>query len=460
MIFAAALAFLFLRTGGALAASNATPAPVPAPPAATPRPVRIPPQQLLEKLRALGAEVWVKNPLGNVVQVKSAAEMAGTKFTFSRVDFPAQTPAPDEKPLTVSDYDLLDHLADLPELGLNGETVNDAVIAKLRPFKLLHSLYLGDVKLTAPSFTLIAGLPELRDLQLRGTGLSDVTLKMLSPLHKLRSLHLAGDALSDDGLAVLGQFPALEELELSELEKITPIAFAHVAECRALKSFYSSGITLYPRMLEYLGQCRKLESVALSDAVLKDADIQPLASLSKLRALDLSESSVTGGAFASWPARVDLTSLNLHGAGGVDDAGFKNIGRAFPKISEMTVKLAPGGMSAAAFVSFRHLANLHSFSMDGPGVSDQVAAELAHCETLTALAIPGAQLTEKGVAALSHLTHLTDLSIDAPPISDPALKVFGRWKTLKSMHIGKDAVPETEFKLRGALPNLEIQRAE
>src|SRR5260221_14234241 len=78
--------------------------------------------QILEKLRAIAAGVWMKNRMGEVIEIKPDTSITGEKLTFSRVEFRAQIT--DDKPLVAADYAILDSLTDLPELSLSGEQVN------------------------------------------------------------------------------------------------------------------------------------------------------------------------------------------------------------------------------------------------------------------------------------------------------------------------------------------------
>jgi hypothetical protein len=420
--------------------------------------VKMTPQKILEKLLALNAAVWVKPGKGDPVQVKSATQLADQKFTFWRVELPP-TKA-DQTPLVAADYVILDSLSDLTQLAMSGENVTDAVIEKLRPYRALQSLTIGDAKIGAASYNLFTTLPELRELYLGNTGTSDDALKTIMPCRKLKSLHLVAQPISDDALANLSKMPALEELELNQLDKLGSPGFAHLADCRTLKQIYVAGITLLSGMVENLGHCKSLEVITLPGSVLKDGDIAPLSALSKLRSLDLEGSGVTGTAFASWPMRLAMTGLNLTDAAGVDDAVLKNIEHAFPKVEELDVKLAASGFGPTGAAIFARLHSLQTLRIGGAGVTDEVASQLAHCDTLTLLAIPAAKLTEPGVAALAKLPHLAELSLDQPPLSDTAMKSFGRCKELKTVNIGKDALPETEGKLQHAIPNVVVHRPE
>jgi len=435
-----------------VAAATATPAP-----GGTAAPIRLSPPQILEKLLALGAGVWVKPGKGDVVEVHSATQMGDAKFAFSRVELRALRP--DQTPLVAADYAILDSLSDLPELAMSGENVTDAVLEKLRSFRALQTLTLDGAKITAGSYNLLPALPELRELWLGNTGTTDEALKTIAQCRKLKSLHLVAQPVSDDGLANLSKMPALEELELNELDKLGSPGFAHLADCRGLKQIYAAGFTILSGMMENLGRCKNLEVITLPGSVLKDGDIAPLSALTRLRSLGLEGSGVTGAAFASWPMRLPMTGLNLSDAGGVDDGVLKNMEHAFPKLEELDVKLAASGFSASGAAILARLRSLQTLRLGGAGVTDEIVAQLAHCDALATLAIPAANLGDSGVATLAKLPHLAELSLDTPPLSDAALKSFGRCKELKTVNIGKDALPDTEAKLQRAVPGVVVHRA-
>ncbi|WP_131989903.1 leucine-rich repeat domain-containing protein [Chthoniobacter flavus] len=420
-------------------------------------PGKLPQQQILDKLFALGASVWIKKGQDAVVQIKSSAEVAGQKVALVRVEFPAQYP--DEKPLAADDYAILDFLTDLPELSLSGEQVSDAVLEKLRTFRLLGNLTLANLKLSPASHNLLLALPELHELHLIATDTNDQTLKTIVQCRKLKSLHLDTLPITDDGLAILTKLPLLEELELSNLEKLGSPGFAHLVDCHGLKSLYVSGFSILSGMVENIARCKNLETLSLLGTELKDAGIAPLSALTKLHSLDCSGSGVSGTAFAAWPVRSQLTSLNLDRTPGVDDAICKNIEHAFPKLEYLNVKLADSGFTPAGAGILARLHSLHTLNLGGAGINDEVVAQLARNDALNMLAIPMAQLSEKGVVALAKIPHLNELSLNVPPVTDAAVKAFARCKELKTLNIGKDAASDTELKLHKVLPQLMFTQA-
>jgi len=72
----------------------------------------------------------MKNKMGQVLEIKPETPLGNDKLTFSRVELRAQVS--DDKPLVAADYAILDSLTDLPELELDGEQVDDAVLEHLR----------------------------------------------------------------------------------------------------------------------------------------------------------------------------------------------------------------------------------------------------------------------------------------------------------------------------------------
>jgi hypothetical protein len=415
-------------------------------------------RQILDKLRELGAEVAVKTEGGTVQEIQAEGAVVDGKFTFVRVNFRAERP--DQTPLTAADYDILDALSEVQELGLSGPAVKDAVLEKLHSFRALHSLSLDRVRLSPAGYAALASLPALRELQLRDTNLNGDGLTAVAQCHKLQSLGLSAQPLKDADLADIGKLAELNSLQLSELQNLTSKGFVYIAQCRALKNIGAYSFVILSGMVENLAHCRSLESVSLPNTFLKDSEVASLSELPNLHSLDLSNSPVTGAVFGQWHTHKLFTSLNLDNAAGIDDAVCVHIEKVFPKLQDLYAKIAPSGFTKAGAETLGRLRDLRVLRLTGPGVNDEVLAELTHAATITTLQIPEAQLTDPGVASLSHLAHLTELNLDIPPITEAALKSFGHCKSLKTVNIGKDALPETEFKLQSAVPGLIVHRPE
>jgi hypothetical protein len=425
----------------------------------SPTPTKISSQQIVTKLVELNASVYAKRGKAEAVEIKSGTEVGSDeKLTITRVEF--RPKKQDETPLVAADYAILDSLTEVPDLVLSGTGVKDSVMEKLRPFHALRNLTLNGAKPSPAGYNVLPTLPELHDLQLYDTDTKDEAMKTVFQCRKLQRLHLANISLTDAAFTDIAKLTTLEELGLSSLDKLGSPAFAHFAECRSLKRVYLNGFLVLSGMIENLGKCKDLESLTMPGTGLKDADVAPLGGLMKLKTLDLNNSAVTGAVFAAWQQHHQLISLNLSNAGGVDDSICKQIEHTFPKLEQLTVKIAASGFSSEGVAALARIRTLRGVRFEGDGINDDCVAELARCDTITALAIPNAQLSEAGVASLARLPHLADLTLDMPPITDPALKSFTRCKELKMVHIGKDALPDTEVKFLRGVPGVTVIRAE
>ncbi len=435
-----------------------TPPPPPPGPGGAAGPVKLTSQQILTKLLALGASVAVKEGAGPVRDLKPEETTVQGKFSFVRVSFNVQRP--DETPLVVADYDILDSLIEVQELGLSGPVVRDSVMEKLRPFHGLKNLSLNRVNPSPASYAVLPELTELTGLQLQDTNTTDEAMQWVTKCHKLQRLHLGDLPISNEGLANIGELKELQELSLGGLEKIDSKAFAYLADCKALKYVSAGGFIILSGMVENLSHCKNLESISLPNTLLKDNEVASLGALEKLHALDLSNASITGSVFEKWPVRREMTSLNLGGALGVDDAACKGLERAFPKMQDLRLKLGASGFTVVGATALGRLHELRTLDLGGEGITDEIVNELTHAKMISALSIPMAKVTDVGAAAIGRLTQLTSLSLNIPPITDPALKSFGRCKQLKTVNIGKDAAPETEYKLETVLPEVTVNRPE
>jgi len=431
--------------------------PMMARPAATP--AKIPSQQIIAKLMELNASVTVKRGKTGTEDIKSETEVAADeKLIITRVAFNDRKR--DQTALVTADYAILDSLSDVPDIALAGTAVKDSVMEKLRPFRALRTLSLNNAKPSPAGYAVLPTLPELRELHLNNSDTNDVAMKTVVQCRKLQRLNLANLPITDAGLVEIGKLSALEDLQMSGLTKLESPGFAHIMDCRSLKHLYASGFIILSGMVEYISHCKDLEALSLANTGLKDADIATLGSLPKLKTLDFNNTLVTGYAFASWSQRTQLTSLNLSNAGGVDDTVCKQIEHTFPKLDDLYVKLAATGFSSEGASALARLRSLRSLRLEGDGINDEVIAELAHCESITNLSITDALVTDPGAAALGRLVKLTDLSLDYPPITDPAMKSFARCKALKTVRIGKDALPDTESKFLKSVPGVAVIRPE
>jgi len=427
---------------------------------------KMPPRQIVEKLLAVGAGVWItqktntppdpRRAYNNGTEIKAMTELSGDKFAVTRVDFRRESQ--DEKPFSTADLAIVEALGDVTELSLRGPGVTDVIFDKLKTLRRLDSLTVEGAKITAVSYGVLPTLPDLRELRLNGSGASDDAMKSVGQCRRLERLSLTNTPITDAGLAPIGKLPALQELDLSNLDKLTSTGIGFLGECRTLDRLNLSGIRLSSNVLEAVARCAGLQSLTLSGNPLKDDQIAGLSALTKLHTLNLSNTGIVGTAFAKWPTRGAMTTLNLNNQPGVDDAALKAIGAAFPKLESLDISGVPLGATAAGFAAVGRLRNLKTLRVGGPVVNDEIMEEIAKCHDLQTLVIADGRLTDPGVVALAKLTRLSSLGLDLPPVTDAALKSFAKCKALKSIQIGEAAPEDVETKLRAALPGVSIRK--
>jgi hypothetical protein len=155
-------------------------------------------------------------------------------------------------------------------VDLNGPRVTDAVVAPLRGFSFLRTLFLCETKVTD------AGLVNLRDLR------------------DLRVLYLTYDSITDRGLEVLSGLNNLEELGLSFTD-ITDAGLEQLAKLRRLRSLSLSHTAISDAGLARLKGMTKLETLYLNGTLITKAGLEHLKEL-PLQTLSYSDTkAVTGG---------------------------------------------------------------------------------------------------------------------------------------------------------------------
>ena len=240
-------------------------------------------------------------------------------------------------------------------LMLDGEWVDDRILAEVAQLVELRQLILTDASGTDAGFARLAALPELVSLRISShSSLTDANLtgpgveRLLEGMPRLRKMDLGtGEPLELTGMfrSLVRYHPDLEQLtigrkglteeDLTLLERLTKLecldlmhsdvtdaALAHLRPLRALKQLLVRGAGITDEGLKRLGQMPALEDVFLSGASITDAGLAHLAALPKLKRLVLgSAPGVTDAGLASVGRITSLEDLEINMAPGVTDAG-------------------------------------------------------------------------------------------------------------------------------------------
>jgi len=154
-------------------------------------------------------------------------------------------------------------------VDLNGPRVTDSVVAHLRGFAFLRTLFLCETKVTD------AGLANLREL------------------HDLRVLYLTYDSITDRGLEALSGLDNLEELGLSYTD-ITDEGLQRVAKFRQLRTLALSHTAVSDAGLARLKNLKKLETLYLDGTLITKEGLDQLKDL-PLQTLSYSDTKAAAG---------------------------------------------------------------------------------------------------------------------------------------------------------------------
>ena len=128
-------------------------------------------------------------------------------------------------------YALLAELADVCEVNLGGEAIDDEVLAYVSRLPRLRTLDLTDTSVTAAGLRELARLPSLESLALCRMPVTRHEVESLAGLLKLRSLRLARGVVGPGAFASLGELSQVRALHL-EGSRAPPAAVARLQSRR------------------------------------------------------------------------------------------------------------------------------------------------------------------------------------------------------------------------------------
>ncbi len=435
----------------------------PAPPGPNPpktvvqRAPKIQKRKLVEQLLARNAMVTVREK-GNKtpVELKSSSGLADDDFQITIVHFrlPVDKPA-----WTEDDNALLDNVIEVPEIGFFNVALTDAVLDRIRGCREITALRLANLgSLTPASAQCLATLGGLQTLSLNNIPWPAEALKGIAQLRKIDNVEIENMALSDDAFAAICTLPALERIELAgTIRDLTENGWQALGNARRLKSIELSGGDITAKIATQIARATSLESIKIIARPVTDADIQPFGALTRLRALDLDRTNVSGTGFGAWPPRPSVHSLNLQGAGRVDDASLKAICAAFPKLETLEFTANKGQMTPAGAVHLGHLRQIKTLRIHGDSVTNECAVEIAKADSLEELDVGSSLISEAGLTAMSKMDRLTRLRLYSPVLSEAAFKALGKFRGLKDITVGSSVTDENVRKMKDALPGVNVR---
>jgi hypothetical protein len=148
-------------------------------------------------------------------------------------------------------------------VDLNGPRVTDSVVAQLRAFGFLRTLFLCETKVTDAGLANLRDLNDLRVLYLTYGSITDRGLEFLAGLKNLEELGLSYTDITDAGLQYLAKFRKLRVLSLSHTA-ISDAGLARLKGLAKLEVLYLDGTLITKAGLEHLKEL-PLQRLSYSD---------------------------------------------------------------------------------------------------------------------------------------------------------------------------------------------------
>lgn len=314
-------------------------------------------------------------------------------------------------------------LTALRKLTVSGTAVSDAFLQSIADLPDLVSVSLVDCSLRSGQLRLLNQARSLRELDLSGSSDASDDLPLLE-LPELQTLKLARcEWVNDESLIGLDRFPHLQALDLSEtavsdgglthLTVLTDLRWLDLAGCEGVGE----------SALEVAGSLKRLQSLMLSarnlnletavryrHASLPYRLFVPLRDFPELRPILERDRPVPGS--ASLYLWNDIRSLNIQDDVGLDYSAL----RFFPEI--------------------------HSLSLNGPGVTDESLSFLPEMKQLTYLSFKDTSVTDLGLRHLSGLTGLRTLLLPDTQITDDGLRSLSKLPELSWLDLSGTAITD------------------
>ena len=175
---------------------------------------------------------------------------------------------------------------------INGEHINDACAAYLKPLTSVTHLDLTGTRVTDAGLENLSGMTHLVDLSIGGTGVRGSGLAHLRGASKLRELNALHTPLTDTGLKHLTGKAELQILRLTGT-RITDAGLEHLSGLTSLVQLDLSQTQVGDAGLKHLKGLTNLKLLNLAGTQVGDEGLKHLKGLTNLQGLTLHSSKVT-----------------------------------------------------------------------------------------------------------------------------------------------------------------------
>jgi hypothetical protein len=282
-------------------------------------------------------------------------------------------------------------------------------------------------------------IPSLESVKLEASGIQDTWVAPLLKLKKLKSLSVSGfGRLGDASLAQLQQLtecPDLTNLELAYFGKATDAGWEKLAGLKNLESFTPRGAGYPGHFFAKFDGWTKLKRINFHSNGLDDEGL--------------------GHVCEKFP---NLEFIKLWHSNQLTDAGAEH----FKKLKRLTAIEISGAKATAGLM--KHLRELPmEYVALEYGVCNPAAEAIATVKaipTLRKLSLDAKAFTDADLIALAGVTQVRELSLsnlDLPDVRLQPLQAFAHLKTLTLVRYGKGYPDETQAKVKGLLPKVDVK---
>lgn len=167
-------------------------------------------------------------------------------------------------------------------------------------------------------------------------------------------------------------------------------------------------------LMTQVAHLRSLTRLDLSFSNVDDTTVRSLSQIKTLRDLDLSHTNVTSGGLATIGVQERLESLAVLGLS-MDAQAFRAMGSD----------------------------RLRFLWIDGRGVDERIAAQIARFKNLELLSAIGTHLDDSGIALIaSNYPRLRDLSLSGSRITDQSLETLARLRSLNRLDLSRTRISD------------------
>lgn len=258
--------------------------------------------------------------------------------------------------------------------------------------------------------------------------------------------------------------------------------FEHLGQITTLESLNVISTKANDEWIRPLGKLTNLKTLRFTNnGKLTDAGMETFAGLTNLETFSFVGTQITGRAYAKCTGWTRVTRVSHRGSK-IDDEGLKALCEHLPNLE--SISLAHAQFTDAGAVHLAKLTKLKSIELGthhatpaalkhllalplesiqlGEGFHSAEAFTLVKAiPTLRSLSVTdGSQLTDAELGILAGMVQLESLIMDKLPLSDerlPVLSAFSHLKTL-SLALRPQGYPdETQAKVKGLLPGVEVK---